>query len=317
VSPAVAGRRGKPSIRAVAGGALIVVASSVVAWSLAYPNNLLSSTLTRAVADCAAVVTLGVAAVPILDAGRHRGEMTRVVTTPLVVSGVVWFVAELVRLLVTAAQAVALPIAQVGVQTFTDFALHTAAGRSGLFAAGAAAAASLVAAAVPRTTPAVVATSGIAAAGLAARTLAGHLSENPLGGAAVAVHALAAAVWCGTLAALALTVEHRGQWARLLPRFSQLSLVCVVALLCAGTAGALLMLDSPAQLYSTGYGRVLAAKIVVTAALTALGWRNRVSWLPAARGHRATADFSRTRSLTELAVMTVALTLAAGLAVTG
>jgi hypothetical protein len=61
---------------------------------------------------------------------------------------------------------------------------------------------------------------------------------------AVAVHALAAALCCGALAALALTVEHRGQWARVLPRFFQLSLLCVATLLAAGIAGAAVTLDS-------------------------------------------------------------------------
>ena len=112
-----------------------------------------------------------------------------------------------------------------------------------------------------------------------------------MGGVAVAVHALAAALWCGTLAALVLTVDHRGQWARVLPRFSQMSLPCVAALLAAGAAGAVLTLDSPAQLYGTGYGRVLSAKVVVTAALVVLAWRNRTRWLPAASSHRATAVY--------------------------
>jgi putative copper resistance protein D len=40
-------------------------------------------------------------------------------------------------------------------------------------------------------------------------------------------------------------------------------------------------------------------------------------WLPAARSHRATAVVSRSRSLFELTIMVVALTLAAALAVTG
>ncbi|HEX2285027.1 MAG TPA: CopD family protein, partial [Mycobacterium sp.] len=110
---------------------------------------------------------------------------------------------------------------------------------------------------------------------------------------------------------------HRGQWARVLPRFSQLSLLCVLALLVAGVLGAGLRLGSPVEFYATGYGRVLSAKIVVTVVLVVLGWRNRTMWLPAARTHRATAVVSRSRSLTELAIMAVALVLAAGLAVTG
>ena len=158
---------------------------------------------------------------------------------------------------------------------------------------------------------------GVAAAGLTARTVAGHLAESTVGGVAVAVHALAAALWCGTLAALVLTVDHRGQWARVLPRFSQMSLPCVAALLAAGVASAVLTVDSPAQLYATGYGRVLSAKVFVTAAVVVLAWHNRTRWLPAASSHRATAVMSRSRSLIELAIMAVALTLAAALAVTG
>ena len=133
----------------------------------------------------------------------------------------------------------------------------------------------------------------------------------------MAVHTLAAALWCGALAALVLTVEHRGQWARVLPRFSQLSLACVAALLVGGVLGAVVTLGSPSHLYATGYGRLLSAKVVVTVVLVLLAYRNRTMWLPAARSHRATAVVSRSRALFELAIMAVALTLAAALAVTG
>jgi putative copper resistance protein D len=158
---------------------------------------------------------------------------------------------------------------------------------------------------------------GFAAAGIAARPLTGHLSESGLGGMAVAAHTLAAALWCGTLAALVLTVEHRGQWARVLPRFSQLSLTCVATLLVGGVLGAAVTIASPSQLYATGYGRLLSAKVVVTVVLVVLAYRNRTIWLPAARSHRAAAMVSRSRSLVELAIMAVALTLAAAMTVTG
>ena len=48
-----------------------------------------------------------------------------------------------------------------------------------------------------------------------------------------------------------------------------------------------------------------------------LAWRNRARWLPAAKSHRFTAYVSRSRSLFELAIMAVALTMAAALSVTG
>lgn len=154
--------------------------------------------------------------------------------------------------------------------------MATSAGRSGMFSVAATVSVLVVALVAPRTPPVAIAAAGITAVGLVARTIRGHMSASALGGIAIAVHVLAAAVWCGTLAALVLTVEHRGQWARVLPRFSELSLLCVIALLIGGVTGALVAVNSVSQLLATGYG-----------------------------------------SLTELAIMAVALTIAAALSVTG
>jgi putative copper resistance protein D len=296
---------------------VVVVVSALAAWVLAREQNSLVATLVRAAADGSAVVALGLAAVPMLDVDRYRGELIRRATGPLTIAGAVWLVAELLRLGVEAAQAAALPVSRLGVHTAVDFALHTSPGRSGLFSAVAAGLVCVAVTAMPRSAATNVAVAGFAAAGVAARPLTGHLSESALGGVAVAVHTLAAALWCGVLAALVLTVEHRGQWARVLPRFSQLSLGFVAALLVGGVLGAVVTLGSPTQLYTTGYGRLLSAKIVVTVALVVLAYRNRTLWVPAARSHRATAGVSRSRALFELAIMAVALTLAAALAVTG
>jgi len=303
--------------RAVAGGALVVAVAAVVAWALARQQNSLAVTLVRAVADGSAVVAFGLAAVPMLDIDRYRGELIRRATGPLTIASAIWLVAELLRLGVAAAQAAAVPVSRLGVHTAVDFALHTTPGRSGLFSAVAAALVCVTVVVTPRSSPTNVAVVGLAAAGVAARPLTGHLSESALGGVAVAVHTLAAALWCGALAAVVLTVEHRGQWARVLPRFSQLSLMCVAALLVGGVLAAVATLGSPSQLYATGYGRLLSAKVAVTVVLVLLAYRNRTMWLPAARTHRATAVVSRSRALFELAIMAVALTLAAALAVTG
>jgi len=102
-----------------------------------------------------------------------------------------------------------------------------------------------------------------------------------------------------------------------LPRFSTLSLWSVLVLLAGGVLSAAVVIGSPTELVDTGHGRLLLAKIVVTAALMALAWHNRSRWLPSARGHRVSAEVSSRRSDTELALMVVALTLAAALAVTG
>ena len=52
----------------------------------------------RALADCAAVVTLGLAVVPMLDTGRHREELTLRACGPLAWAAGFWLFAELCRL---------------------------------------------------------------------------------------------------------------------------------------------------------------------------------------------------------------------------
>lgn len=309
--------------RTVFAGVVVVASAAVLTWALGFPQSSPGATLVRAIADCAAVVSLGLAVVPMLDVSRYRRELAGRAAAPLILGSAVWLVAEMVRLLVSAAAAAGTSVGQLGAHAAMDFALDTAAGRSGLVCVGAAALC-VSAAAVPHTiagkspTTSVV-IGGAAAVGIAGRTLVGHVSASPLGGIAVALHALAAALWCGSLAAMVLVVEHRGRWARVLPRFSRMSLWCVLTLTLTvcGVAAAVATLQSPAELLQTGYGRILAAKILVTTGLTIFAWRNRAWWLPAARKHRVTAEVSLLRSRIELAGMIVALTLAAGLAVTG
>lgn len=303
-------------LRIAASWALVAVVATVFAWALAYPQGSLSLTAVRVLADCAAVMTLGLTVLPMLDDKRHRGELMTRATRPLMAASALWLLAELTRMLATAAQAAAVPFGKLGLQTTADFAVATTAGRAGLLAVAAAATVCGTALLVPRWASSNAPIIGIAAVGAAARQVSGHFSESPLGGLAVTVHTLAAALWCGALAALVITVDHRGQWARMLPRFSQLSLVCVLVLLVGGTVGAALRLDAPAELYASGYGRLLSAKIAMTVVLVVLGWRNRTMWLPAARSHRASAVVSQTRSRVETTLMIVALALAAGLAVT-
>jgi putative copper resistance protein D len=304
-------------LRTWLGGTAVVLAAAVLAWALAFPQNPFGTSLVRAIADCGAVVTLGLTLVPWLDVDRHRSQLADHAARPLIVVSALWAVSELIRLPLSAADAAGVPVLRVGVGTTVEFAADTAAGRAGLVCAVAAVAVCLLAVIAPRASSAGVVTAGAAAVGVTGRTLVGHLSEDPWGGAAVAVHALAAAVWCGVLAALVLTVSHRGRWARVLPRFSQMSLVCVVVLVIGGLGGAVAALGSPVDLWATGYGRLLSAKVVLTAVLVTLAWRNRTVWLPAARTHRAAADVSGRRSRVELAGMAVGLTLAAALAVTG
>jgi copper resistance protein D len=299
------------------GGLATLAVTSVVAYAIAYPQAAPAAVAVRALADCAAVGTLGLAIVPALEAGRRRAELAARAAGPLIAVSAAWLVAEVLRQLLTAAETAAVPPLGLPVRTVGDFTLQTVAGRAGLLSVGAAAVVCAIAASGRRSPPLAVTAAGAAAVGIAARAVSGHLSESPWGAVAVALHVLAAAAWCGSLAALAVTVTHRGQWARVLPRFAQLALVCVTVLLASGALGAVLAAGTPARWYASGYGRVQVAKVVLAIALVVLAWRNRTGWLPAARRHKASAGLSQSRSAAELVLMVAALTMAAALAVTG
>lgn len=291
--------------------------AGLLAWVLARPEPPPTAAAVRAVADIAAVLTLGLAVVPRLDGRRYRDELARRAARPLAVAAGVWLVAELIRTVLAAAEAAATPVAMLSVPTVLEFVSSTVPGRSAMFslaAAGLVCALALFASPAP---PVTVGIAGVATAGVAARAVTGHVSENVVGATAVVVHSLAAALWCGTLGALTFTVSSRGQWARVLPRFSQLALVCVAVLLAGGVVAAFARLGTAADLIGTGYGRILLAKIAVTAALLILAWTNRTGWLRNARAHRVSADASLSRSLAELGLMASALTLAAALTLTG
>ena len=164
---------------------------------VAYPQAAPAASVVRAFADCAAVVTLGLAVVPMLDDGRYRGELIRRAVAPLAVAAGFWLFAELTRLVVGAAEAAAVPVIRVGLAATVEFTFATSAGRSGLFSAAAAGPVLLVALAAPRTPPGAIAAVGIAAVGLVARTITGHVSASALGAVAIAIHTLAAAMWAG------------------------------------------------------------------------------------------------------------------------
>ncbi len=306
----------RPEHRWYAGTAAVVAVAVLLAWAMARPVMPIAVTAVRAVADIAAVVALGLSVVPLLEEDRRRGELSGRARRPLVVVGAVWLVAELSRLVLLAAGAAGTGADSLTLATTAQFATQTAAGRSAL--CGIAAAGALSVAAVVRPGPvrdrcAMTA----AAAGVAARAVTGHVSGGVVAGAALVGHAVAAALWCGTLAAMVLTVRSRGQWARLLPVFSRWAVWCVAALLAAGSVAALALFDSPAQLYSTGHGRILLAKMVVSAALSGVAWRNRAVWLAVAQRHLIGAGESERRAVAELSLMAMALTFAAALSVTG
>lgn len=91
-------------------------------------------------------------------------------------------------------------------------------------------------------------------------------------------HLAAASVWIGGLAMLGaclLPTRRAGELARALPRFSSIALGAVAVLVATGTYQAWREIGPWAALWSTGYGRLLLAKITGVVLLIGLGYLSR------------------------------------------
>jgi putative copper export protein len=147
--------------------------------------------------------------------------------------------------------------------------------------------------------------------GVAALTLLasqGHASQAPLAPlsiAADAAHMSAAAIWIGGLPCLAAVLFRapralpdggRELASATLARFSRIALWLVVVIAATGLARLAGELSSPAQLWSTAYGRSVVLKGALLCPILALALRNRRvagaligAWTPSAARLRAVA----------------------------
>jgi putative copper export protein len=88
------------------------------------------------------------------------------------------------------------------------------------------------------------------------------------------VHVTAAGVWFGGvvgLAALAIRAPLGGPRSLVLHRFATTAMLAVVVVSAAGVAMAVLILDAPGDLTSTGWGKLLVVKVAIVLACVALG----------------------------------------------
>ncbi|NLE78962.1 MAG: CopD family protein [Rhodococcus sp.] len=233
-------------------------------------------------------------------------------------TGGAWVLCEAILLTMTAAEVENVSATGMSVAQFAEFLTHATSGRIGVAAVVCAVAISAYAAFAFRSgrelpIMPVIALSALA---LVLRPVTGHMSQQVLGSALDAVHALAAATWIGVLAALAATLRSRGAWAAWLPRYSTLAWRCVWALTITGVIDAAVRLGSLTALYGTGYGRIVLAKSVTLIALLVLGWWWRRTWVDSAAAHRITADASLKRAVIEVIAMGIPFGLAAALATT-
>jgi len=250
----------------------------VVGWGLP---------VARAVAVAAATLTFGwlLTATLLVPQGR-RGVLSRIGRQDAKRAGwaaLVWWVSATATMLFNHAMMVGLPLRDAldpGVLGAYLFAVDT---NTAFFVASVCGA--VIAIATPwvsRTGP-TMALLGVAAIGLAAPAVTGHshgLGDHGLAIAAGLVHALGAAAWLGTLVAAAWHVLRRDPGQRtLIPRFSALVTVCLIALGLSGAGSAYARVEQPIDLFTTGYGWLVLVKIVVlvTLAFVAIAARRSVA----------------------------------------
>lgn len=295
---------------AIEGLAVAASVASATVWWLS-GSGVSTPAAARILADGTVVCVLGLAVIPYLAGDPLRTVLRGRARSLLVLATAAWLMVEMGRLLVMAGQAAGVPLRRAPPSVSWLYASATDAGRANLVAVAAAAICLILL--VHRRTGGVVAC--LAALGLASRAWAGHATGTSSGVATIAVHAIAAGLWCGGLVALAMTVRHRDEWARVLPGYSRVALASALVLSVSAVIGAALVLPSWSVLWETGYGRVLSAKVALTVLLLLIGWRQRRRWVPVVRV--APAASSHRRAAVEIAVMAVALVSAAILAMTG
>lgn len=141
-----------------------------------------------------------------------------------------------------------------------------------------------------------------------------------------AIHLLAMAVWLGGLPALLGALRSRDVTVMriAIPRFSRIALICVLVLVVTGTYQAWREVGTPAALFGTTYGIVLAGKVGLVVVLVVLGalarkWVQRhyafeiatVSDKRRARRGPARNEVSRFRRMVSVEVVVAAVVLGA------
>lgn len=247
---------------------------------------LLGSIVTRAGMDAMGAACVGAALLGVLlplGPGPGARELTRLersVDRALVGLGGVWLVLTLVGVAFRTAEAYGRPVSGIGGAELGLFVTQFGAGRGLLLTAGCTAAVLVCGALRLHEPHRVQLRIPLVAAllGLVTPTVTGHAgteADHELAVITVALHVGAASMWVGGLGAMLLLVRRREMLDMAVPRFSRLAGVCVFTVGITGVANAVLRLESPAALVTTGYGWLIVAKTVCIGGLGALGWLAR------------------------------------------
>lgn len=252
---------------------------------------LAGTTATRAAMDAAGVACVGAALVavliPVVAQGRsHRTE--RAVATVhtrvdrvLVGAAGTWLVAVVVGTVFRTADAFGRAPTEVGTAELVAWVTRLGAGRGMVLTLGCAVV--VLACAVARLrdpdlmqvrVPLVAALLGVLTPAVTGH--AGSAPDHELAVVTVAVHVGAATLWVGGFAALlVLVARERDVLDAVLPPFSTLAGVCLVAVGVTGVLNAAVRIESWAALVTTGYGWLVVAKAVALVAVGTVGGLTR------------------------------------------
>ncbi|MFO7857285.1 MAG: CopD family protein [Paracoccaceae bacterium] len=143
---------------------------------------------------------------------------------------------------------------------------------------------------------------------------AGHTLRDPRAALAVTVtlHVAAAAWWLGGFAPLRRAARHAPppEAARLAQAFGRGALGVVALLVAAGVGLLVLIAGSPLAALETGWGRLLALKLVAVVGLLALAALNKLRLAPALAADRPGAGRALRRSIAAEAALALAILLA-------
>jgi putative copper resistance protein D len=127
---------------------------------------------------------------------------------------------------------------------------------------------------------------------------AGHTAViGPLAQFGLLVHAVAAAVWVGSLPPLLRRVRQGEPpvcLADALRRFGDVARWAVVLVLIAGAWSVLRLVELPKGLWASPWGLLLCGKVVLTGGLLVLAALNRGRWVPALAAHDRESDAAST-----------------------
>lgn len=258
-----------------AGGNALVDPGAVVRWGLP---------LVTVLENLASAATIGAFAAAAFLIGPSADRAWRGVVVLGQVAAIVWALAAVLHVIFSYASVWGRPLTaeNFGTELLT-FIRGTELGTNYFWAAALAVLVSLFAVATGGMTMAMW-TTALGVIALVPVALTGHAAGAVAHNLAVSsqfLHLTPVAFWIGPL--LALLVVQRRLGEQLVPavrRYSSMAAWCYVIVALSGVLAAMIRLNSPVELFTTGWGRLLLIKIVLFAALGVLGWLHRQRTIP-------------------------------------